>query len=152
MRPVFEDIERGAHDASGVGGHLEHVHRLVERCGRIEVGAKAHSHTLQKVHNTAFRKAPRAVECHVLDEMRDATLGIVFENGSGVHHQTQLRPPLGLRIAADEESQAVGQLAGVNGGIGGEGLGEVGRLRGGDRGRECECENEADAEHGGKAR
>ena len=57
------------------------------------------------------REVPRALELHVLDEVRQASLVVVFEHRPGLHDQPQLGLPRRLRVRPDVEAQAVRQAA-----------------------------------------
>ena len=54
---------------------------------------------------------PRALELHVLDEMRQAALVVVFQDGPGLDDQPHLGLTRGLRVRPDVEAEAVGQPA-----------------------------------------
>jgi hypothetical protein len=54
---------------------------------------------------------PRTFELHVLDEVREAALILVFEHRPGLHDQPQFGLPRGLAIRPDVKPQAVWQAA-----------------------------------------
>ena len=78
---------------------------------------------------SALRKALRAVERHVLDEVREAALRIVLENGAGVHDEPELGALQRQHVAADQVVQTVGQLAAHDRRIERQPRRQVGRLR-----------------------
>ena len=54
-----------------------------------------------------LREVQRAVEAHVLDEMRQPALVVVFEHRAGVDDEPQFGAALRLRVRADVVAQAV---------------------------------------------
>ena len=111
MRPVFHDEERPVDDGGIVGGNLQLVDRLVEARVGIDMRAEAHARRLQERDDVLLREVSRAVESHVLDEVREPSLIVVFENRSRVDHQPELGAALRLLILADVVAQAVRQRA-----------------------------------------
>ena len=73
--------------------------------------AEAHAGRLQERDDVLLREVARAVEGHVLDEVRQPSLIVVFENRSGVDDQPELGAALRLLIPADVVAQAVRQRA-----------------------------------------
>ena len=57
-------------------------------------------------------KVPRAFELHVLDEVRQPLLVVVFQHRAGLDDQPQLGPPGRLRVGAHVVAQPVRQRAG----------------------------------------
>ncbi len=102
-----------------------------------------------------FGKCSRAFELHVLDEMRQSLLVVVFQHRTGLDDEPQFGAAAGFAVGAHVIAQAVGQRAdddlridrhllrqAVRGDRRGGRLPAGGyRLRGGDSGR---------GEHGGK--
>ncbi len=72
-----------------IGGHVEHVDGLVETGGGVHVGAEAGANRLEKRDQLTGLEVLRAVERHVLDEVREAALVGFLLKGAGVHGQTQ---------------------------------------------------------------
>ena len=79
-----------------VGGNLQLVDGLVEARVGVDVRAEAHAGRLQEGDDVLLREVPRAVEAHVLDEVREPALVVVFENRSGIDDE----PELGATLAA----------------------------------------------------
>ncbi len=131
MSPVLQDQERSVDHRRIVGGNLQLEHRLVEAGVGVDVGPEAHAGRLQECDHVLFREVAGAVETHVLDEVRQAPLVVVFENRSGVHHQPQLGPALRLVVGAKVVAQAVRQRPDGNTGIDGDGGGQGNVLRAG---------------------
>jgi hypothetical protein len=117
VRPVLEDVERLAHDRRRIGGDLEHVDGLVERRVGVQVRPEAHAGALEEVHEVGLREAARAVEGHVLDEVRDAELRLVFEDRPGVDDEAELGALLGERVAPDQIAKAVRQAPAAHGAV-----------------------------------
>ena len=132
--PVFHDVQPLGQQSRRVGGNLEHVDGLVERRGRVEVRAKSHARAFKEVHDVAPGKAPRTVERHVFDVVRQSALRVGLEDGAGVDDQSEFRALFRLHVATDDVAKAVGQHAAVHGSVGGEGRGAGGDLgAGGER-------------------
>ncbi len=94
-----------------VGRHLQHVDRLVEARVRVDVRAEPHADRLHEVDDVLLREVLRAVERHVLDEVREPALVVVLEHRAGVDDEPQLRALLGPFVRADVVAQAVRELA-----------------------------------------
>jgi len=90
---------------------------LVEARVGVDVRAETHAGRLQKCHDVIFRKVTRAVEAHVLDEMRETALVVLFENGSRVDDEPELGSPQRLLVRAQVVAKPVGQRANRNSGI-----------------------------------
>ena len=75
VRPVLEDEERLLQDLRLVGRDLQHVDRLVEARERVEARPEPHADRLQERDDLLLREVLRAVERHVLDEVREARAG-----------------------------------------------------------------------------
>ena len=94
-----------------VGRHLEHVDGLVEAGVGVDVGAEAHAERLDERHELLLGKVLGAVEGHVLDEVREPALVVVFENRAGVDDEPELGALLRLLVGADVVVQAVRRAA-----------------------------------------
>ena len=70
MRPVREDRERLIDDPRRVGWNREDVDGLVEIRGGVEVRAESYAYGLQVLDEIVVIEMRRAVERHVLDEVR----------------------------------------------------------------------------------
>ena len=110
-RPVLEDVERLAFDVRGVGRDLKLVDRLVEARRGVDVGPEAHADGLEVAHELVLREARRAVERHVLEEVREPALVVVLEDRTGVHDEPELGALLGLGVPADVVAEPVRQRA-----------------------------------------
>ena len=95
----------------------------------VHVCAEPHPERLDERGNVLTGKMPGAIEAHVLDEMGQPTLVVVFEHGAGVHHEPQFGATSGLRVRPDEVLQTVGQPADADLWVDGDNLGERGLLR-----------------------
>ena len=56
-----------------------------------------------------LREILRAVERHVLDEVGQSALVIIFENGSGFHYEPKLSALLGFLVRENVIAQPVGE-------------------------------------------
>ena len=74
--------------------------------------AEAHPQALDEVDQRLLLEAPRPVERHVLDEVREPPLVVVLQHRAGVDHQPQLGAVLRVAIGADIPRQPVLQLPG----------------------------------------
>ena len=136
----------GPTDKETLLARLELVDGLVERRVRVHVGAAPHPDPLEVVHDRLLRESPRAIERHVLDEVREPPLRVGLENRAGIHRQAQLGPLLRPPVSPNQVAEPVGKLPADDRGIRGEGGSEVGALRerGGGGG---ESEKESGPEH-----
>ena len=106
---IAQEAKALVENARAVGRNGQDVHRFVEARKRIQVGAKAHADRLEILHDVILREGLRAVERHVLNEVREPALIVVFQNGTRVHNQSQLGPLFRLGVASDVIANAVGQ-------------------------------------------
>ncbi len=111
VRPVLEDQQGPIDDGGTVGRNLQLVDRLVEAGVGVDVGAEAHARRLQERDHVLLGKVTRAVEGHVLDEVRQPALVVVFEHRPGVDDEPELGTILRLLVDADVVAHAVGQRA-----------------------------------------
>ena len=100
VRPVLEHQKRPVDDGQVLGGHLQHVDGLVEAGKRVHARPEAHADRLHERHDVEFREVFGPIERHVLDEVRQAPLVVVFEHRAGVDHQPQFGAVARPRIAA----------------------------------------------------
>ena len=141
-RPSAGEIrERGEallHQAAPIGGHLQHVHRLVE-CGvRVGVGAEARADGFEVGHQLAGREVPAPVEGHVLEHVRQPPLVLLLEDGPRVDGQAQGHAVLRPLVAPDVVGHPARQRPAADDGVEGERILEP--VRGGARlGRGCRC-------------
>ena len=98
-------------DGRAVGRNLQLVDRLVEAGVGVDVRAEAHAGRLQERDDVLLGKVARAVEGHVLDEVRQPALVVVFEHRSGVDHEPELGAVLRLLVGADVVAHAVRERA-----------------------------------------
>ena len=116
-RPILQDFESHRDELWLVARHRQDIGGLVEPGRGIEVGPEADPDRLEVLHQVVLGEMGRAIERHVLDKMCQATLILVLEDGAGPDHQPQLEPLLGVPVAANPVPEAIGELAGVGGGI-----------------------------------
>jgi hypothetical protein len=135
VRPVFEDQQRSVNRCRVVGGNLQFVDGLVESRVRIDVRAEAHSQRLHEAGDLLLGEVERAVEAHVLDEMRQSALVFVFEDGTRIHDEANFGAPAGLAVRADVVAKAVRKRADRDERIDGNRLAERRTLNGCDRAR-----------------
>lgn len=114
-RPIFQHVERFDENFVLIGRHLKHVHRLIERSVGIDVGPKLHARALKVGNEILFRKAARAVEKHMLEEVSQALLIRLLQHRAGVDSQPELGPAGRLRVSLDIIGQPVVQLADADG-------------------------------------
>ena len=107
VRPVLEDQHGLVHDVRPVGRNLELVDRLVEARERVDARAELHADRLHERDDLLARIVLRAVERHVLDEVREPALAVVLEHGSGVDDESQLRALFRLAIRLEVVAQAI---------------------------------------------
>ena len=79
-RPVLEDRQRLVEGAWHIGRHAEGVLRFVEARCRIRVRADAQSERAEKSVDALSGEMRGALELHVLDEVRQPPLVVVFQH------------------------------------------------------------------------
>ena len=108
---VGEDGEALLDETGAVGRHLQHVHRLVEAGVRVGVRPEARADGFQEAHELAGSEVLAPVEGHVLEEVGEAALVVLLEDGAGVDGQPQGHAMLGPAVAPDVVGHPVGQAA-----------------------------------------
>jgi hypothetical protein len=129
VRPVLKDEHRLVEHVRTVGRNRQHVLRVVEARLRVDVRTELHADRLQEGDDGHLRIVRRAVEGHVLDEVREPALVLVFEHRSGGDDEPQLRALLGFRVGADVIPQPVGERRPDDRGIDGYRLAQRERFR-----------------------
>ena len=115
--PVLQDLEGSRKDFGIVHRRLQHVDGLVETRIGIDVGAELHADRLQIIDQLLFFEVFGAVERHVLNEMRQSELILVFDDRPHIHDQTQFRTVLRSVVLLHEVAQPVVKLADHDRGI-----------------------------------
>ena len=123
--PATEDFETEVYVGGIVRRHGDHIDRLVEVGVGVEVGAKHHALAAELVNHSVARETLDAVEGHVLGEVRQALLVVVFLVGAGIHRETELHTILRVGVLADIIGQTVVQLADGHVGVGFDGIIQV---------------------------
>ena len=135
MRPVFEDEQRPVNHRGRIRGDLQFVHGVVEGRVRVHVRAKSHPERLHERGDVAAGEMQCAVEAHMLDEVREPELVVVFKHGTRVHDQPELGAGLRQFVRADVVAQAVRERADLDQRIDRNRLAERRRLGGRGEGR-----------------
>ena len=86
VRPFAEDVE-ALRDYVGVGGELQEVHGLIEAGIGVEVRPECGAYRLQVIDDLVARERGGAVEGHMLQEVRQAALGLLLQHGSCAYAQ-----------------------------------------------------------------
>ena len=162
MAGVVGEHARALGEGLGLGvGQIQHVNGAVEGCVGVGIAAEVHAHALEKLDEGAGRVVGAAVERHVFEEVGEAALGVGLVERAGGDDETEGGARARFGVGADGVANAVGERAGVDGGIGGEiglagGGGEeqrrarVGEARE-DEGRLTNDQGQSDGEEGGEA-
>ena len=111
VREVFEDEQRPVDHGRVVGRNLQFVDRFVKAGVGIDVRAEPHAERLHEGAHGVAGKVPRAVERHVLDEVRHAALVFVLEHRTGLDGEPKLGARLGLPVLPDVVAESVGERA-----------------------------------------
>ena len=93
------------------GGNLQLVDRLVERGVRVHVRPEPHANRLHEGGDILLGEVAGAVEAHVLDEVREPPLVVIFEDRTGPDDEPQFGTALRLPVGADVVAQPVRQRA-----------------------------------------
>ena len=114
---IGQKLEALVKKSRAIGRNGQNVNRFVEAGARVQVRAKSHTNRLEIFHDIIFREMCGAVKRHVLNEVRQAALILIFQHGTGIDHQPQFHAFFGLGVFADVVAQSVGQCAGLDRGI-----------------------------------
>ena len=100
--PVVHHQQRAIHNTLTVRGHIrETVNGLVNRGIGIDVSSEIDTHGLEVVDDSFSRKMLGTVECHVLQEVRQAVLVVFLQNSSHRLGDMELRALFGLLVMTD---------------------------------------------------
>ena len=111
--PVMEDPQAGV-DCARHGGHghvVYIIYGLVDAGIGIQVSTEFHTDALAVFHHAIAREMLRAVEAHVLQEMGQTALVLVFQDGAHFLGDVEIGLPLRLLIVPDVVGQSVVKLA-----------------------------------------
>ena len=112
MRVVVQDQKTGVHDRLPHQRNIiEHVGGLVNACGGVDIASERSPDALKPVQDALVREILRAVEAHVLKEVRETILVGSLLNRSDVGRKVEFRPARRLVIVSDVIGQTVLQLA-----------------------------------------
>ncbi len=111
VRPVVKDEQRSVEHAGNVGRDAERVLRVVVTGLRVGVRAETHAERRQKREDALLWKMLGSLEFHVLVEVRDPLLVVVFQHGAGLDDEAQLGAMLGPLVRAHVVAQTVRQRA-----------------------------------------
>ena len=96
----------------GIGARqVEFVDRLVEAGGGVGVRAEGQPLALEQAHHLALGHISRAIEGHMLDEMRIAALIVGLRDRAGADPQVHLGLARGRAVGADDIAHAVVERA-----------------------------------------
>ena len=100
--PVVEDIEARV-DVGRVGGGdvVDIIDGLVDAGVGIEVGTELHADFLAELHHAVALEMLAAVEAHVLQEVGEAALVLLFEDGTHLLCDVKVDLVLGLLVVTD---------------------------------------------------
>ena len=110
------------------------VDGAVEAGGGIGVAAEVHAEALEELDDIGRGKVLAAVERHVLEEVGEAALVLVFVDGADLDGEAGADAAAGFGVAEEGVAQAVVELAPLDGRVDGQVTGLVGKI--GRRGRE----------------
>ena len=128
VRPVLENEQRPVHHRGVVCRYLQLVHGLVETGMGVDVCPEPHAERLHEAGDRLLGEMQRAVEAHMLDEVSEPALIVVFENGARVDDEPKFGAGLRLLVRADVVAQAIGERADRDQRIDRHGLAERGLL------------------------
>ena len=109
MRPVFEHLHRAIEAPRHVRRDPERVLRVVVAGLRVGIRANAQAERREELSDARPREALRAFEFHVLDEVREPLLVVVFEHGAGFDDEAELGAP--RRLDRSDECNSACRLA-----------------------------------------
>ena len=109
--PVVQHQQTRVDDAVAYHRHVgDVVHRLVQRGICIQVLAELHADFLQILPQQVAGEMRRTVKAHVLQEVRQTALVVLFQNGTHVLRNVEIGPLFGQLVMADVIRQSVFQF------------------------------------------
>ena len=112
--PVVQDGQHGIHEGFP---HQRHLGKVVDRFGPgrvcVHVVAETHAFLCQEIENALFRIVACSVECHVLEEVGQAVLIVLFLEGAHIVRNVEFGASLGLPVVAKIIAQTVAEPAGA---------------------------------------
>ena len=110
-RPVAQDQEGGVHQGGVARRQLQFIHRLPIGSMGIQIRAESRPVALQHPYDAVIRKMLRAVEGHMLQEMRQAPLAFFLVEGPRLHEKPVHRLAFRIGVLEDIIGEAVIQAA-----------------------------------------
>src|SRR5579883_1375051 len=107
MSPFAQDVDPGIEQARLIGLKLEHVDRFVERRVGVEVSAETNTMRFQKAWKIVVRKLLRSIKGHVLIQVSNSLLIIIFQNRTCSNYKTQFCSMFRLAILQNIIMQAI---------------------------------------------
>jgi hypothetical protein len=120
VRPILEHLQGVLHHVRLVHRHLQSIGRLVERGVGVQVRPELHARAFEEIHDLHLLEVLRAVEGHVLDEMRQPQGLLGFEDGARIHDEMELGAVLRLLVGANVVGQTVGKFLDRHGRVDGQ--------------------------------
>ncbi len=112
MRIVVQNQKAGVHNRFPYQRNIiEHIGGLVNARGGVHITSERRSDALKPVKDALLREVLRAVEAHMLKEMRETVLVRGLLNSSDIGGEIELSPASRLVIVSDVIGQTVLQLA-----------------------------------------
>ena len=111
VRHVPHEEHAFAQQLRGVVREFQLIHRFVERGVGIRVGPETHAQALEELHHFIRGIVLRAIEGHVLHEVREALLGICLHEGTGGDVQADADALRRLGVRENHIAEAVIQGA-----------------------------------------
>ncbi len=108
-RPVLEHEQCAVEHAGNVRRHPQRVLSVVEARRRVCIRTDTQAERGQEVDDALPGEMTRPLELHVLDEMRQPLLVVVFQHGTSLDDEAQLGAVGRLRVCAHVVAQAVRQ-------------------------------------------
>ena len=113
--PIVHDEQRAIHDTRTISRHIgETIDRLINRGISIDVSTEVHTHRFKIIDDSFAGEMLGTIECHMLQEVRQTVLVILFEDSTNRLRDVELSTLLGLLIMTDIIGQSVFQLAIAN--------------------------------------
>jgi len=104
---ITEDAQPQGEPLRRVLRQIDFVTRLTDERVGVDVRAEAHALALKRLHQFAGGEMPRAVERHVLDEVRVAALLVALLERAGIDEQAQADLSRGLGQRVDRVAHAI---------------------------------------------
>ena len=100
--------QSAVNDTLTISRHVaQTINRLINRGVRIDISTEGYTYCLEILNDTFTREMLRTIEGHVLQEVRQTVLMVLFEDSTYTLRNMELATLFGLLIMTDVIGQSV---------------------------------------------